>query len=518
MSDRGAVAGGSPLTVEAGVWALREGGNAVDAAIAAQLMACVAEPLLTGMGGAGLAMVRFEGRVEMVDLFSTVPNLPAAQAPQPEAIEIDFGPTCQTFHVGPASVAAPALPSGLWAMHERYGRLPMSKLVEPAAHAAVQGVPVTAGFERVLKLLWPIQRQDERCKALFGAAVPAGAMPRPLREHELFYNPGLSRTLQQYGELGPRLFTEGAVAEAIIDELGVQGRLRASDLAAYQTRILEPISYRYRDATVWLPPAPSLAGMLVAQALRALEDHGPMPAHASARQMRFLSHALDRVDHTRRGPLRSRLFDSAFTEGFLTALSMDEIGEEAAHGRSWPRQPGNTTHISTVDRSGNSVSITTSLGETAGLVAGNTGVLLNNLLGEADVNPPDVALEAGGRLMTMCCPTLLELGNGIYAMGSGGSSRIRSAILHGIVYLTDHGLPPEEVVGAPRLHVEDGVAHVEVDGRSPATIQALRASPWQVRTFSGANMFFGGLHLVGQDFGRFTGAGDPRRSGAYGVA
>ncbi len=518
MSLRGAVAGGSPLTVEAGLWALREGGNAIDAAIAAQLMACVAEPLLTGMGGAGLALVRFDGQVEVVDLFSTVPHLRAAQAPQPEAVEIDFGPAHQTFHVGPASVATPALPSGLWAMHERHGQLTMAKLVQPAVEAATQGVPVTAGFERVLKLLWPIQLRDERCTGLFGAVVPSGVAPRPLQEGDTFYNPELARTLQQYGELGPGLFTEGAVAEAILDELGVQGRLRAADLHAYQPQIRKPLAYRYRDATVWLPPAPSQAGMLVAQALRALEDHGPMPAHASARQMRFLSHALARVDTTRRGPLRSRLFDTAFTDGFLAALSLDEVGEEAVHRRNLPRQPGNTTHISTVDRHGNAVSITTSLGETAGLVAGNTGVVLNNLLGEADVNPPDVSLPPGGRLMTMCCPTLLELGHGIFAMGSGGSSRIRSAILHGIVHLTDHGLPADEVVGAPRLHVEDGVAHVEIDGRSPATIQALRASPWQVRTFTGANMFFGGLHLVGQELGGFTGAGDPRRSGAYGLA
>ena len=275
------------------------------------------------------------------------------------------------------------------------------------------------------------------------------------------------------------------------------------------------MGYRYRDATVWLPPPPSLAGLLVTQALRALEDHGPMPSFASVRQLRFLCHALDRIDHTRRGPLRQRLFDPAFSDGFLAAVAPMEMGEEAAHGRD-PRRPGNTTHISVVDADGNAVSITTSLGETAGVVAGTTGVVLNNLLGEADVNPPDVTLEAGGRLMTMCCPTLLDLGEGVYAMGSGGSSRIRSAILHGVVYLTDHGLSPDETVRAPRVHVEDGVAHVEADGRPTGTVQALRASPWKVQRFVGANMFFGGLHIAGRDRHGFSGAGDPRRSGAYG--
>ncbi len=516
MSHGGAVAGGSPLTVEAGLWALKQGGNAVDAAVAAQLMACVAEPLLTGLAGAGLAMVRMGGTVEAVDLFSTVPMLPSRSAPSPEAIEIDFGPARQTFLIGPASVATPALPAGIWSMHQRHGRLNMARLVEPAARAARQGVPVTAGFERVLSLLWPIQRRDLRCKELFGAATPSGAKSRPLREGDTFYNPQLAETLREYGATGPSLFSEGRVAEAILDELGVQGRLREADLRTYRPQFTEPIAYRYRDATVWLPSTPSMAGVLVAQALRALEDHGPMPAYASTRQMRFLSHALDRVDHTRQGALRQRLFDQSFVDGFLNALSLDEVGEEAAYAPSRPRQPGNTTHISVVDGAGNAVSITTSLGETAGIAAGNTGVLLNNLLGEADVNPPDVKLAAGGRLMTMCCPTLLEVGGDIFAIGSGGSSRIRSAVLHGIVYLTDHGLPAAEVVSAPRLHVEDGVVHIEIDGRSQASIQALRASPWQVRTFSGANMFFGGLHIAGQERDGFTGAGDPRRSGAFG--
>lgn len=518
MSRRGAVAGGSPLTVQAGLDALRQGGNAVDAAVAAQLMACVAEPLLTGLSGAGLAMVRMGGRVEAVDMFSTVPLLPTHSAPQPEAVTIDFGPTSQTFHVGAASVATPGVPAGLWAMHERHGRLPMARLAEPAAKAAVQGVPVTAGFERVLRLLWPIQRRDERCTELFGHPSAPGGHPHHLREGDTFRNRDLAGTLRRFAEEGPGLFSEGDVAAAILDEIGVQGRLREADLLGYRPRLLEPIAYRYRDAVVWLPPSPSLAGMLVAQALRALEDHGPMPTFASARQMRFLCHALDRADHTRRGPLRARLFDSSFTDGFLTALSLDEMGEEAAHGRVDPRRPGNTTHISTVDADGNAVAITTSLGETAGLCAGTTGVVLNNLLGEADVNPPDIDLPRGGRLMTMCCPTLLDLGGAIYGMGSGGSSRIRSAVLHGVVYLTDHGLDPTEAVSAPRLHVEDGVAHVEIDGRAPATVQALRAGPWQVRTFTGANMFFGGLHIAGLDRGTFTGAGDPRRTGAFGIA
>ena len=203
MSARGAVAGGSPLTVQAGLEALERGGNAVDAAVAAQLMACVAEPLLTGMAGAGLAMVRMGGTVEAVDLFSTVPSLPSHSAPKPEAIEIDFGPTTQAFHVGPASVAAPGVPAGLWALHSRHGTLPMPVLAESAARAAVDGVPVTAGFERVLSLLWPIQLRDEWCTERFGQPEGPGRQRRPLREGDTFRNPEIATTLRRYAAEGP---------------------------------------------------------------------------------------------------------------------------------------------------------------------------------------------------------------------------------------------------------------------------------------------------------------------------
>lgn len=149
-SGKGAVAAGSPLTVQAGVHTLRTGGNAVDAAVAASLMACVVEPLLTGLGGAGMAMVRMDDRVDSWDLFADVPgiNTPDGAPPPMHTVEIDFGPTTQAFHVGPPSVAVPGMPAGLHAMHAAHGRLPFADLVAPAAKVAREGYPVSLGFAR----------------------------------------------------------------------------------------------------------------------------------------------------------------------------------------------------------------------------------------------------------------------------------------------------------------------------------------------------------------------------------
>ena len=510
-APRGAVAAGCQEAVDAGLFALRAGGNAVDAAVAASLAAAVAEPLLSGLGGSGLAMVGIGDKVELIDMFSPVPLAGSADPASLDAVAIEFGTSKQIFRVGPATVAVPGLPQGLWTLHQRHGRLPMSDLAAPAAEVARRGVELTPTAERVLQLLWPIQRRDPHCVALLGRDG------RPLRAGERFTNPALAQTIERYAAGGPRVFIDGLVGQGILAALGAEGRLTADDLLAYSPRVLDPVRYRYRDGSVWLPPPPSLAGALVAQALRALEDHGPMPPPGSVTQLLFLCHALDRVDATRRGKLRRHLFTPGFMDGFLTALSPDEVGEEHAHhGGPKPRRPGNTTHISTVDAEGGAVSITSTLGETCGRMVPEAGLLLNNLLGEEDVNPPDVGLPAGGRLMTMCCPTLIDLGAARYALGSSGSSRIRSALLHGIVGLTDHGMHPDEVVESPRVHVEGGVAHVEMDDRPPGTREALNSSPWEIMEFRGHSVFFGGLHIAGRDGDRFVGAGDPRRGGVFG--
>ncbi len=509
---RGAVAGGSPLTVEAGLEALRAGGNAVDAAVAASLMACVAEPLLTGLGGAGLATIRMNGRVEVLDLFADVPGLsmPAAETRPMRVVEIDFGPTTQVFHVGAASVAVPGVPKGLAALHARWGRVPLSRLAAPAVAAATSGVPVSQAFERVLGLLWPIVSLHPVSAARFGNDG------RPLKEGDTFRWPELGETLRRFAAEGPSLLHDGPLGRAMVSALGGDSRLGRADLENYSPRFTRALRYRYRDATVWVPGPPSVAGLLVLQALRALEDHGPMPPPLGARQVRYLEHAMGRVDHTRKHGARKHLFDPGFVEGFLSAIAPDEVGEEYVTSGHRPPSTGHTTHISTVDEDGNAVGITTSLGESCGVPVPEAGLLLNNFLGEADVNPEDVLIGPGQRLMTMCCPTIVEIGDEVYVMGSGGSSRIRSAILHGIVYLTDHGMSPDQVVAAPRAHVEEGVLHLETEGRPPGAVQAARTWQPQLRAFTGSNMFFGGLHMAGCSPRGFSGAGDQRRSGAFG--
>ena len=504
---KGAVAGGSQATVDAGVWALRQGGNAVDAAIASTLMAGVAEPLLTGLAGAGLATVRYEGQVYTVDFFANMPGLGLADnglAPMDE-VRINFGPTTQRFYVGLGSAAVPGVPSGLWELQRRFGRLAMSDLVAPAADAAANGVPVTPGFARVCELLWPILERSAAVRDLFSVNG------RPMAAGDTFRCEALAATLRGFGQ-SSRYFEDGEGAQAFLEHLGDGSRMTAVDLSEQATRVRPSLGVRFRNATLWVPGTPSAAGVGIANTLAGLESvEAPEQATGTA-SVRTMVDALKATEGLRGEPFLRDLFSDGFDREFVARL-------QGARSSGERLTPGYTTHISTVDADGNAVSTTHSLGETAGEIAGDTGVLINNFLGEGDVNPPYFRRPAGARLVTMCCPSILEHPNGqVVALGSGGSSRIPTAVVHGTRYLIEHGASIREAVVGPRTHVENGIVHVESDGRTEATMsEVTEAIPGVVR-FDGPNMFFGGLHVAAWGPEGFEGHGDARRSGAYAVS
>ncbi len=503
---KGVVAAGSTLTMEAGLEALRQGGNAVDAAIAATIMAGVAEPLLSGMGGAGIATVRFKGETHFVDFFANMPGLgkPQSDPAEMDEVSINFGPTTQSFLVGNGSTAVPGMAAGIQALHERFGSLPLDVLVAPAVSAARNGVPVTAGFERVCKLLWPILERSKSVRALFSRDG------QPLQEGDTFYCHELAATLEQFGAIGHKLFTDGDVAQSILAHIDGESNLTESDLRFQKAHISPALELPYRSARLWIPNAPSVAGISLAHSLCELEVSGPIGDPTSAETVQMIANALQATFKIRRKPFLRDLFTDGFGDSFMARV-------RARRDASPGPQPGYTTHISTADQDGNAVSITHSLGETAGETAGETGVLINNFLGEADVNPPRLRRPAGARLWTMCCPTILETEDGrVFALGSGGSSRIPTAVLHGTMYLADARWSTEDAVRGPRTHIEGDALHIETWNRTPETLRTVHEQ-WPDRIpFDGPNMFFGGLHVAGIGPDGFEGSGDSRRSGAFG--
>lgn len=519
--SRGTVAAGHPRTAEIGARVLREGGTAADAAVACAFASWVCEPLLTGPAAGGhLLAVPVGGPPVAIDAFCQVPGLHpegaeeerrAARDPLGDLIpvEVDFGDAHQVFHAGAASVATFGLMDGLQRLHARWGRLPLADLAAPAAALARDGVVLNRQQAFVAALLRGILELTPESRALWS---PDGTL---LREGEVFRDPELGDTIERLGREGVSPLRDGDLAAACVDWCARHGGvLTRADLAGYRAVERDPIRVDYRDRTVLTAPPPSAGGVLLALALgrlhRSIAPDGP-PGPAA------LVAAMADADAER---------TAAFEDGLVREGFADEL---------LALRLGSTTHLSVVDADGLSCAITTTNGEGSGVVVPGTGIHLNNVMGEEDLNPrlrggPDSdarsqpAFPPGRRMPSMMAPTAVVgpgpdgRGPALEAiLGSAGSNRIRSALLQTVVGLVDHGRGPVDAVNAPRLHLEDGVVYAE-----PGLEGAL--GDWTGgRTaveFREQNLYFGGVQLVTRDpvTGALAGAADPRRGGAVATA
>lgn len=534
---QGVIAAGHPLTAEAGAEILRRGGNAVDAAVAAAFASFVAEAALVNIGGGGIAQV-FDpttGQAVAYDFFSTMPGLSPNGHRSGAALDfrevlIDFGAAQQPFYIGRGSVAVPGVVAGLGAMLAAQGSLPLATVLEPAIELARAGVVLTAEQAYFVRLLEPILTDTPPVAAIY---APSG---RIATTGDRLYFPDLAKTLTRLGAEGPALFYTGAVAHQILqDQYAHGGLLTELDLARYRPLRQPPLEVPYRDFTILLPPPASIGGPLLAFALTLLAGQ-PLASrpHNGVEHVRTLAEVMRLTNLARaaweRGdapPAESRaatqppveqLLSPARLEPYRQALAAALAGGPRQPELNLPKGPANTTHISVADRTGLVASVTTSAGESAGFVVGDTGLTLNNMLGEIDLHPHGFhRLPPGQRLSTMMSPAVvLHHGQPVLVVGSGGSNRLRSAILQTISNVIDFGLPLDQAVAAPRIHFEENVLQLE-GGLAPAVADALEAGGYTVNRWPERNMFFGGAHAVARRAGAWVAAGDLRRGGAVAI-
>ena len=519
--DKGAIAAGAPATAAAGAALLARGGNAVDAAVAGAFASFVAEATIVNIGGSGIGLVvdRAENRHVTYDFFSDMPSGTMHAAADFRAVVIDFGTEQQPFHIGRASVAVPGAVAGLCAMAEAHGTLPLSQLLEPAIELADKGAPLSSGQTYAYQILQPIYRDTPELAALY---LPRD---RQLTEGELMRFPALGRSLRRLALEGPDLFYRGDLAQAIVcDQVQHGGLLMAEDLDAYQVHACPPIEIEYRDHTILLPPPASSGGALIAFALKLLVGWNPgTMAHNSLPHLRLLTEVM-RLTNVARSHWDSigdeqdgvaRFLDDEHVKPFARRLTDIMAGAAPPFNPPESEGPNDTTHISVVDGQGNLASITTSAGENAGFVVGDTGICLNNMLGESDLHPNGFHnLAPGRRLSTMMTPTIvMRGGEPVLAVGSGGSSRIRSAILQVLSNMIDFQLPIEIAINSPRIHYEAQRLQAEGGIAAPVTADLERLG-YQVNRWPGSNMYFGGAHAVAYVNGHPVPAGDARRGGS----
>ncbi len=447
------VAAGSTATAEVGEQILRRGGSAGDAAVAMVLAACAAETVFTGVAGGGFATYyeAATGTTRCLDFFVAVPGLGGRPPGEPEEVLIDFGGQVLSYAVGPGTVAVPGLPAGVAAMHERWGRLGWSDVVEPAVRLAESGVRSGPQQVKVLATVAVAMLRGDGAEAY----APGGELLQGA--DATLFHPGLADALAELRDEGAPAFYTGRVADAMLASLGTDGGIDEVDLTSYR-----PVESVPREVTLG-----------------------------------------DRLVQARGDDLDDLL-------GVLASLDLGGDEVEMAQRvvlalRAYPRR-GDTTSAAAADADGNACAVTTSLGLSSGVWVAGYGVHLNSMLGEGELLRGQ--LVPGERMGSMMTPLAMHDADGLCLVaGAAGGSRIRSALAQVLVRLVREGGAVADAIRAPRLNPVPGRVHVEA-GYPPAVVRALEAVE-QIVQWPALSSYFGGVAAVD----RHGPGADPRRDG-----
>lgn len=507
---RVAIATVSQEAAEAGARIAREGGNAVDAAVAAGLLSTVTHPGMCSLGGGGYALIwPASGAPVAVDGGHEMPGrgLPRERFGDGGIeVHLEYGGGVDTI-VGPGSVATPGLLAGLALAAERHGRLPWRLLVEPAWETAREGFPMPASCHAFLVHAHDsIYGHDPRSRAALH-----GDGGRLLEPGETIRVDGLAETLRTIADEGVELFYDGELGRRIADHVRENGGiLTHEDLRSYRAVLREPLAVPLDGWRAATNPPPALGGAVLTAMLR-LMDHRPRDGWSDG----DLRH-LVRVQEAVLGYRRRRLDASEDIAADATRLL-----EEAGRGDfARLRNASSTLHTSAVDSEGTACAITLSDGYGSGVVPPGTGIWLNNCLGERELNRGGYHVrEPGTRLPSNMAPTVARRPDGaLLAIGSPGADRITTAILQVLLDVVRLGTPPEAAVERPRLHVEEGPEGPRIACEPGLPSEALEGLGLPVRAFEGPSMFFGGVELaLRSPAGEFETAADPRRIGGTAV-
>ncbi len=491
----GVVSAGDINTANAAKEILKIGGNAYDAMVASLLAAPLCEPILTSLGGGGFMMACKDG-VEPV-IYDFFVDVPPKKIEDPEffPIDVDFGTTVQEFHIGCGSIAVPGVVGGIWKIYEDLCSLSMEELIKPAFRYASRGLYISKVQADFLKLLTPIFTSTKSSRELY---VKDGNL---IDEKHLFTNEEYANFLKEFAKKGANLFYGGEIADKI-ENLCYQNRglLDKKVLKDYSVKKKTPLKFDFREFEIYTNPPPSSGGILIAFSLLLLRDE----ELGELRSKRYIKELIESQKVT--GDFRKEYIDKFLHSEGLEKILEDNAMLDAFRSKMKKRINlwGNTTHISIIDSFGNAAATTTTNGEGCGHILPDTGIMLNNMLGEEDLNPHGFfKWDSGIRLPSMMSPTaVLKDDKLMLVLGSAGSNRIRSALLQSMLNYLHFKLPLQDAIDEPRVHYENGTIFLE----PPLDIEA--KDLYEVVKFDKPNLFFGGVQAVS---GEFEGGADPRR-------
>jgi len=504
---KGIVAAGHKLTLQAADDVLNAGGNAFDAAIAAFYAACVTEPVLASPSGGGFLLAKpVEKDAVVYDFFVQTPKI--AQSADIDFLPIlaDFGETKQEFHIGWASIATPGAIRGVFDVHRDLASISMRELVQPALAFSKEGIQVNDFQAYILDIVSPIFSHSSTAHKIYSSHKNKEKL---LTGGEVYFPDQMANTLESIAIEGDRLFYEGEIAEEINKVCQSSGGLLTKDdLLSYQCIKRKPLNISYRNCHVFTNPPPSSGGILIAFALKILENITVSKCEfGSLDYVRLLAFVMEQTQ-------KARLDHALEIEQLYKILDENLLFEYGEKVKKHAQSFRGTTHISIIDKQGNMASLTLSNGEGCGHMLADSGIMLNNMLGEQDLNPHGFfKWKPDQRMTSMMSPSLMIFDDGRHVVtGSGGSNRIRTALLQVMINLIDYNIPIDQAVLNPRLHIENNELNIEGQFDMDVLDKICRQYE-KYQVWSEPNLFFGGAHSVMQNGNVYSGVGDCRRGG-----
>ncbi len=529
-AHHGMVVSAERLASQVGLQILKEGGNAVDAAVATGFALAVTLPEAGNLGGGGFMVIRFpDGRATTIDYRERAP-LAATRDMYLDSLG-RFQPEKSTF--GYLASGTPGSVAGLCYALEHYGTLPLERVLAPAIELARKGYRLDYWAARALA------RHADRFRVFPGAAaifLKNGV--EPYSEGDLFVQRDLAATLQRIAKEGPDAFYKGEIADRIAVDFAEHGGLITKrDLAEYRPIERPPVIGSYRGHRIFSMGPPSSGGIVLVEALNILEgfdlkrwEPGSSTTYhliAEALRRAFADRAEflgdpDFVDVPGHG-----LTSKAYADSLRRTIALDRASSSAdiGHGNPWPFEAGETTHYAVVDAQRMAVSVTTTINGAFGshVVVPGTGFLMNNEMDDFSARPgvPNMfglvgseanAIAPGKRMLSSMTPTIVERGDSLwFVVGSPGGPRIISTVLQAVVNAVDFGMDAQAAISAPRVHHQwlpdvlfyEPEIPIDVRQNLIALGHRLRRSPGMGQAKS---------IMVGED-GALWGGVDPRGSG-----
>jgi len=467
------IATGNYQTTQAASGILEAGGNAFDAVLAALFMSFVTEPLLSSPGGGGYLLAHAKDtKPKVFDFFAQTPH--NKNLPKKDFYPIfgNFGATKQEFHIGLASAAIPGVPAGMFAIHQQYGSMPLIDIADAAINMAKQGMVVDALHAEVIQILKPILNYSQKGKDLF-----SDDENNLLKEGSVKTNPQLANFLKELATNSAEWFYFNDPAKNICSAMHTQhGLLRQKDFEDYRVIIRDPLVKEIMGWNIFTNANPTTGGMLITEQLK----------HAELNKLRKTHHKI--------------------IEAMVYADQLkNQQGFQSSKG---------TSHMNVIDVEGNVASLTISNGEGCGYIVPGCGFMLNNFLGEEDINTQGFfEFKENVRMASMMSPTIIEqqgYDNKI-ALGTGGSNRIKTAMFQVIWNIIAENKTLDQAINQPRFHFENGLLDIE-NGINHEAIEELKKTYKNINLWQNRSLYFGGINAV-QQGSKNLAISDSRRKG-----